>query len=108
MKKKSTEETFIMELPLKIEKFQSDELNKRFELMRRIYNSAQNKLERQHEYLLSFKEYKECNTKKAKGEFINNHPFFFKGVLNKNGEPMKITFTEFGLKSYQNMYIVNM
>lgn len=83
MKKKSTEETFIMELPLNVEKFQADELNKRFELMRRIYNSAQNKLERQHEYLLSFKEYKECNTKKAKGEFINNHPFFSRVSLTK-------------------------
>ena len=100
MKKKSIEETFIMELPLKVEKFQSDELNKRFELMRRIYNSAQNKLERQYKYLLSFKEYTECNTKKEKGDFLNNHPFSFKGVFNKNGEPMKITFSEFGLKSY--------
>ncbi len=54
MRKKTTDENFIMELPLTVEKFQYDELDKRFELMRRIYNSAQNKLKRQYEYLSSF------------------------------------------------------
>lgn len=102
--KKTTEETFVMELPLKVEKFQSDELNKRFELMRRIYNSAQNKLERQYEYLLSFKDYQECGTKKAKSEFLKAHPFSFKDILDKKGEPLKITFTEFDLKSYLSKF----
>ena len=104
MKKKSTNENFIMELPLTVEKFQYNELDKRFELMRRIYNTAQNKLKRQYEYLSSFKAYKDCKTKKEKGDFLESHPFSFKGILNKKGEPLKITFREYDLKSYLSQF----
>lgn len=104
MRKKTTDENFIMELPLTVEKFHYDELDKRFELMRRIYNSAQNKLKRQYEYLSSFKAYKECKTKKEKGDFLKAHPFSFKGVLDKDGEPLKITFSEYDLKSYLSKF----
>ena len=97
-------ETFIMELPLIVEKFQSDELDKRFEILRRIYNMAQNKLERQFCYLSKFKEYQECTTKKAKGEFIKKHPFSFKDILDKSGNPLMITFTKYDIQGYLSKF----
>lgn len=93
-------ENFVIELPLATEKFQAEELNRRFELMRRIYNQAQNKLERQYLYFLSFRPFQDCKTNKEKREFLSTHSFSFKNFNDKAKEPLKITFTEFGIRSF--------
>ena len=63
-------EMFVVELPLKVEKWQSDVLNKRYELLAKIYNYAQKKLLRQYIYLTQKDEYKKCKTKKDKSVFF--------------------------------------
>ena len=72
-------ENFILELPLKVEKWQEDLLNKRYEYLRQIYNYAQGKLLKEYNYLSQMADFKNCKTKKAKSEFFNTHPFIIKG-----------------------------
>ena len=43
-------ETFVLTLPLKVEKWQADILDKRYELLRQTYNMVQRKLLRQYIY----------------------------------------------------------
>ena len=67
-------EFFVIELPLKIEKWEADLINKRYELLRSIYNYAQNKLLRQFKYFEQMTEWKNCKTKKDKSDFFKKHP----------------------------------
>ncbi|MBR5092251.1 MAG: hypothetical protein IKX32_02110 [Bacteroidales bacterium] len=86
-------ETFVLTLPLKVEKWQADILDKRYELLRQVYNMVQQKLVRQYIYFSQQKEYKACkNDFKKKREFFESHPFHFKGINGKNGEPSDIKF----------------
>ena len=85
---------FVVELPLKVEKWQSDVLNKRYELIAKIYNYAQKKLLRQYIYLTQMDEYKKCKTKKDKSVFFKNHPFYFKGITSK------ITFSKYDVTAF--------
>ena len=87
-------EMFVVELPLKVEKWQSDVLNKRYELLAKIYNYAQEKLLRQYIYLTQMDEYKKCKTKKDKSVFFKNRPFYFKGITSK------ITFSEYDVTAF--------
>ena len=57
-------ELFILELPLKVEKWQEDLLNKRYEYLRQIYNYAQGKLLKEYNYLSQMADFKNCKTKK--------------------------------------------
>ena len=57
------EEKFVLELPLKVEKWESDLLNKRYEYLRQIYNYAQSKLLRQFRYFEQMSEWKKCKSK---------------------------------------------
>ncbi len=86
-------ETFVLTLPLKVEKWQADILDKRYELLRQVYNMVQQKLLRQYIYFSQQKAFKDCkNDYKQLREFFASHPFHFKGINGKNGEPSDIKF----------------
>jgi transposase len=90
-------EVFVLELPLQVENYQADILNKRYEQLRQLYNYVQGKLLRQYRYFEQTKEFQECKTFKAKREFIKAHPFQIKGVLGRNKKLLDIFFDEYGI-----------
>ena len=90
-------EVFVLELPLQVEKYQADILNKRYEQLRQLYNYVQGKLLRQYRYFEQMKEFQDCKTFKAKREFIKAHPFQIKGVMGRNKELLDIFFDEYGI-----------
>ena len=90
-------EVFVLELPLKVEKYQADILNKRYEQLRQLYNYVQGKLLRQYRYFEQMKEFQECKSFKSKREFIKAHPFQIKGVMARNKELLDIFFDEYGI-----------
>lgn len=51
--------TFVLELPLKTEKYQEDILEKRFKIGRNIYNACLNELETRYKTMIQSKEYQE-------------------------------------------------
>jgi hypothetical protein len=55
---------FIVEFPLKTEKFQEDILNKRFEIGRKMYNSLANETYKAYKEMIRTKEYREAVEKK--------------------------------------------
>ena len=85
-------ENFVLTLPLKVEKWQADILDKRYELLHQTYNMVQRKLLRQYIYFSQQKAYKACENFQQRREFFKTHPFHFKGVKGKNGEPSDIKF----------------
>lgn len=85
-------ETFVLTLPLKVEKWQADILDKRYELLRQTYNMVQQKLLRQYIYFSQQKAYKACENFQQRREFFESHPFHFKGIKGRNGEPSDIKF----------------
>ena len=113
-------EVFVIEFPLKVEKWQSDILNKRYEHLRQLYNYVQGKLLRQYKYLIQFDEYRQHNfskekelalsekgNKKAlkairciKEQFFKGHPLRISDIRGRNGEPCNITFTKFGIACF--------
>lgn len=114
------QEIFVVEFPLKVEKWQADILDKRYEHLRRIYNYAQGKLVRQYTYLTQMNEYRKYGfskehekmlTKKGndkalkaikniKEYFFGNHPFHISGICDKAGEPLDITFSSRGIPGF--------
>jgi len=86
------QETFVLELPLKVEKWQADILDKRYEYLRQIYNYVQKKLIRQYKYFEQMNEFRQCTTYRDKREFFRNHPFYYNEVVGRNGEPFAIKF----------------
>ena len=68
-------EVFVLELPLQVEKYQADILNKRYEQLRQLYNYVQGKLLRQYRYFEQMKEYQACKTIKEERDFFKSHPF---------------------------------
>lgn len=93
-------EIFVLEMPLKVEKWQAVILNKRYEYLRQIYNYVQGKLLHQFRYFEQIEEYKACKTIKEKREFLNCHPFFVKGITDKKGNPQPITFNKLSISSF--------
>ena len=87
----------MLELPLLVEKYQADILNKRYEQLRQLYNYVQGKLLRQYRYFEQMKEFQDCKTFKAKRDFLKKHPFQIKGVLGRNKELLDIFFDEYGI-----------
>ena len=49
---------FVVEFPLKTEKYQEDILNKRFEIGRQIYNSLVNVTQKRYKEMIKTKEYR--------------------------------------------------
>ena len=91
------EEVFVLELPLRVEKYQADILNKRYEQLRQLYNYVQGKLLRQYRYFEQMEEFQACKNSKEKREFIKNHPFHINGVIGRNKELLDISFSEYGI-----------
>ena len=50
---------FVVEFPLKIEKYQEDILNKRFEIGRQIYNSLVNVTQKRYKEMIKTKKYRD-------------------------------------------------
>ena len=93
-------EVFVLELPLRVEKYQADILNKRYEQLRQLYNYVQGKLRRQYSYFEQMKEFKACKTFKEKRDFFRSHPFYINETLKNNRTPFKVSFDEYGIKGY--------
>ena len=93
-------EVFVLELPLQVEKYQADILNRRYEQLRQLYYYVQGKLRRQYRYFEQMKEYQACKTFKDKKDFLKKHPFQIKGVYGSNKELLDITFDEYGIKGF--------
>ena len=93
-------EVFVLELPLLVERYQADILNKRYEQLRQLYNYVQGKLLRQYRYFEQMKEYKACEKIKEKRDFFRAHPFHINGVLNGNKEQLDITFDKNGINGF--------
>lgn len=93
-------EVFVLELPLRVEKYQADILNKRYEQLRQLYNYVQGKLLRQYKYFEQMKDFRACKTIKEKKGFFRSHPFHINGVLGSNKELLDITFDEYGINGF--------
>ena len=95
-------EVFVLELPLLVEKYQADILNKRYEQLRQLYNYVQGKLLKQYRYFEQMKEYQACKTIKEKRDFFKNHPFQInEKQKQKSSEiPFNVSFDEYSLKGY--------
>lgn len=93
-------EVFVLELPLQIEKYQADALNKRYEQLRQLYNYVQGKLLRQYRYFEQMKEYQACKKIKEKRIFFRSHPFQINETLKGNKIPFKVSFDEYSIKGY--------
>lgn len=85
-------EEFVLTLPLKVESWQADILNKRYEHLRRIYNTVQRKLLRHYVYLSQQNAYRQCKDNDEKRDFWENHPITFKDFCDKNGNPAIVKF----------------
>ena len=93
-------EVFVLELPLMVEKYQADILNKRYEQLRQLYNYVQGKLLRQYRYFEQMADYQVCKTIREKRDFLKNHPFNINGVLDRRGKLLDITFDEYGIQGF--------
>jgi len=93
-------EVFVLELPLQVEKYQADILNKRYEQLRQLHNYVQGKLLRQYKYFEQMKEFQACKTFKEKKDFFRNHPFHVNGIWGSNKELLDITFDEYGINGF--------
>lgn len=100
MNRKKNEPHFVLTLPLQVEQWQADILNKRYEYLRAIYNYAQNKLLRQYLYFIKSKEYKSIKTFKDKRKFFKTHKFFINDIKDRYGKPLEISFTEYGISGF--------
>jgi hypothetical protein len=94
------EEVFVLELPLQVEKYQADILNKRYEQLRQLYNYVQGKLLRQYRYFEQMKEFQVCKTFKEKRDFFRSHPFHINGIYGNDKELLDITFDEYGINGF--------
>ncbi len=93
-------EVFVLELPLQVEKYQADILNKRYEQLRQLYNYVQGKLLRQYRYFEQMKEYQACKTFKEKRDFLKSHPFQINETLKGNKTPIQVSFDEYSIKGF--------
>lgn len=85
-------EEFVLTLPLKVEPWQADILNKRYEHLRRIYNMVQRKLLHHYIYLSQQKVYRDCKDNDEKRDFWEHHPITFKDFCDRNGNPAIVKF----------------
>ena len=93
-------EVFVLELPLQIEKYQADLLNKRYEQLRQLYNYVQGKLLRQYRYFEQMKEYQARKTIKEKRDFFRSHPFQITETLKGNKTLFTVSFEEYSIKGF--------
>lgn len=97
--KENKNDFFVLTLPLRVEPWEADILDKHYEYLRIIYNYVQSKLLRQYRYFEQTNEYKSLHVFKEKKEFFLRHPFYINGIVGRNKELYPITFTELGIKN---------
>lgn len=85
-------EEFVLTLPLKVESWQADILNKRYEHLRRIYNMVQRTLLRHYIYLSQQDAYRQCKDNDEKRAFWEVHPVTIKDFCDKNGNTAIVRF----------------
>ena len=85
-------EEFVLTLPLKVESWQADILNNRYEHLRHIYNMVQRKLLRHYIYLSQQNEYRQCKDNDEKRTFWEAHPVTIKDFCDKKGNPSVVKF----------------
>lgn len=85
---------------MKLETWQADILDKRYEYLRFLYNYVQGKLLRQYRYFAQFDDYRKIKTFKEKRDFFKNHPFTINGILGRDKSPLKITYSEYGIRGF--------
>lgn len=119
MAKKKDKDTpnFVLTLPMKVEPWQADILDKRYEYLRILYNYAQGKLLRQFHYFEQTNEYKEMmednkryleekkkggktKVESPKERYFKDHTFTITGIVGWGNVPVKINFTKFGLRGF--------
>jgi len=93
-------EVFVLELPLQVEKYQADILNKRYEQLRQLYNYVQCKLLRQYRYFEQMNEYQACEKIKEKRDFFRAHPFQINEKLKGKNTPITVSFDEYSIKGF--------
>ena len=95
---KRSEDTpcYVVEFPLKVEIWQAHIIDKRLELLRRIYNYAQRKLLDQYNYMARMRSYKDCKTKKQRADFLKEYKF----SLPIDGDTQELNFSKFGINSW--------
>ena len=85
-------EEFVLTLPLKVESWQADILNNRYEYLRRIYNTVQRRLLRHYIYLSQQNAYRQCENNDERRDFWKNHSVTIKEICDKNGNPAIVRF----------------
>ena len=90
-------EVFVLELPLQVEKYQADILNKRYEQLRQLYNYVQGKLLRQYRYFEQMKEFQACEKIKEKKEFFRSYPFQINESFDGNKSVFEVFFDEYSI-----------
>jgi len=93
-------EVFVLELPLQVEKYQADILDKRYEQLRQLYNYVQGKLFRQYRYFEQMKEYQACEKINEKKDFFRTHPFLINETLKGIKTPFMVSFDEYSIKGF--------
>lgn len=94
------ESNFVLTLPLIVEPWQADILDKRYEYLRVLYNYVQGKLLRQFNYFRQMKDFSEVKSFKEKREFLKSHSFNIDGIVGRNKLPLDINFTEYGISGF--------
>ena len=85
-------EEFVLTLPLKVESWQADILNNRYEHLRCIYNMVQRKLLRHYIYLSQQDAYRQCKDNDEKRSFWEIHPVTIKDFCDKKGNSAIVRF----------------
>lgn len=91
---------FVLTLPLKVEPWQADVLDRRYEYLRVLYNYVQGKLLRQFNYFRQMKDFSGIKSFKEKRDFLKSHPFKIDGIIGRNKLPLDINFTEYGIGGF--------
>lgn len=107
---KETENSiYVVSFELKIEKWQSDILDKRFAILTNVYKNLQRKFLRKFHYISQTKKYIEASkTKKGIRDFFSNYEEPW--IKLKKGEKTVNTykpFTEYGFITYSSKFLSN-
>lgn len=108
-KEKEEKSIYVVPFQMKVEKWQSDILDKRFATLTTIYKDLQRKFLRKFNFLSKRKDYIEASkTFKGKREFFMNYSEpWIKIKKGKRTEGTYKPFTEFGFISYSSKFLGN-
>lgn len=107
--KENEKSMYVVSFELKIEKWQSDILDKRFAILTNVYKNMQRKFLRKFHYISKSKKYIEASkTKKGKRDFFNEYSEPW--IKIKKGQKVVNSycpFTKFGMLSYISKFLPN-